>query len=317
MEQIKKLLTEKDRETPENTACLSIVVKLRESELPMEIYGFTWTSVGGPVKTRLTEAIKDAEEKLNSVYHFYPDWSMSTDQKTCPLTLDEYEEPYFLNMNGRTYSKKAIIEAVQSTLLKGENLRLEDITIYPDEDTAHNFKLYAHRTLNPNAKYLNGEPHGIVIDVEAMTYKGYRETPANRNIPEFSKWLGNINSDSNGMWDDDNLYAKYARKRGLPEKPADGRRRVEDIKIEDIMMFRHHPKCDEGIFVFSNCKFTRCMLKLYCWCGVTFINCLFEQCIITDKLERDVSARGCLFKNCITEGSMATRLRGFMGARFE
>ena len=311
MEQIKKLLAEKDQEVPKDNSCLSIVVKLRDSELPMAVYGFTCRKG----ENRLEEAIKDAEEKLNRVYGFYPDWSMTTDQKTCPLTLEEYEEPYLLNMNGRVYSKSAIIEAIQNTLLKGENLRLEDITIYPDEDTACNLKLYAHRTLNPNAQHLKGEPHKIIIDKEVMTYKGYADVPANRNIPEFSKWLGDINPDSNGVWDDDNLYAKYARKRGLPEKPSDNRFRVEDLKIEDIMMFRYHPKCDAGIFIFSNCKFTRCLLKLYCWCGVTFVNCLFEQCIVTDKLERNVSAYGCVFKSCITEGSMLTRLRGFVGAK--
>ena len=94
IEQIKTLLVKQDQITPANNPCLQISVKMRDSELPMAIYGFT-SNVQGKKLTRLEEATKGIEECLGR-HPFYPDWAMTTDQKTCPLTLDDYEEPYLL-----------------------------------------------------------------------------------------------------------------------------------------------------------------------------------------------------------------------------
>jgi hypothetical protein len=212
-----------------------------------------------------------------------PDVTDTSGDTTCSLTLEEFQYPVLLSINNRTYEKVAIQEAIETILMQGQDLRLEDVTLTPM--SLHKIQLFAK-----SGPYFSGAPRVI-------TYPEFTGWPPfdlqraqNGNIPEASRWFTEIPALDGSHLKLHYLWTRYSGHRRLPE-PKDENYIIRDLIVENIALLPKHSKMHGGYIVFINVLFRNCTVPSTCWCGVKFISCRFENTDIS-KADR-LNARRC------------------------
>ncbi len=224
----------------------------------------------------------------------------------CSLTHDKLEQPCLLNLTGRTYSFPAIRRAIEETLLKDENLRLEDATITPDQ--VKDIVLYKHKTMieKIGEKNVHIFPNKISYERSVIQEKPFDTMRVYmRNIPEMSDVIDNYGRDAKDkqeIWNSEDIISQYLKLRRLPPVPSQTTT-IEDLFLRNIKLFRHHPKCnDGGNIIFKNVLIKGCKLEIRCWCGVVFRQCHFVNCTVdlrnTDKTTHRLNLSNVYFINC-------------------
>lgn len=200
------------------------------------------------------------------------DVSKTNGDEICPLSQEEFENPYILSLNGRTYSLTPFMEAVEAILFQGNPLRLEDVTLLPEMLT--NLKFYPHKTRGTKGEIITFNKNQIKL----LPYDGL--LIKKENIKEISSFLKNM--PKREIWDYKGLWSLYAGKRGYNQKWPGIGVSISNLKIKDQTFPppNSHPKCDSGHITFKNIYFKNCIIDLSsCWCGLDIKTSLFEDCI--------------------------------------
>lgn len=197
------------------------------------------------------------------------DISETAEDEVCGLTLEPLQRPVVLSANGRTYEGSAIRDAIEMSVLKGEDLRLEDVTLTPAG--IHNVCLYSK--MGPYFMGQSPKPE------EYLEFTGWasfnRHQAESRNIPEFSSWMNQSLPVGETHTKLGELWARYAAARGVPVVSCDGVQVVRDLVVENVRLLPGHAKTDGGM-TFINVLFRNCTVGEDCWCGIRFISCRFE-----------------------------------------
>lgn len=222
------------------------------------------------------------------------DAGRSNGDTTCPLTCDVYSKPVLLNLNGRTYSFDAIQLAIAKSLMKDENLRLEDMTITPSR--LNEIVLLPRTDLKESHPDI---PKKFSYEYVSIEFQSFDMTKVvAKNIPEMNAVLANLPKNSNGMWDYHMLWNSYAKFRELPLFTCNDEL-IENLSFENILLPPHHPKCDRGHITFKNILFKNCRIDLNCWCGISVRSSKFKLCIFDcTKLDREMSLSRCILEEC-------------------
>jgi len=252
------------------------------------------------INDKLKETIEETFDKL------IIDKTRISGQTICSLTQEEYKDPYYLNLTGRSYEFEAIKKAIETHLYNNENLRLEDITLTPE--MIDRIVLVPNFSISKNTYYHRSNSYKF--DSNKIKKEPFNiDKLLKNNIPKFSNEMRNIleKDVKREIWNYEEIWEIYATYRDLNSKWPDEKVYIRDIQFDRINLIRNHPKCNTGHVTFKNCKFSQSVLNvLGCWCGVSFEDCLFENCkLVYDensnfhhKLKHD----GCLFQNCKNVG---------------
>lgn len=196
---------------------------------------------------------------------FLLDKSRSAGDLICSICHEPFKtcEPYLLNRNGRSYGREAILTAI-NTLKEGQLLRLEDITIEPEQ--LPELRLYPNYTLGASESAT-----AISFAKEEIPIKAFDSTQKLENNPAF--WDAVAIAD-NEIWS----LEKAAIQFGFAIKPCDV------IVIKNQLCTKRkfpwpHPKVNCGSVCFRNCLFRQCEIVVDCWCGPRFHGCRFEDCV--------------------------------------
>ena len=234
-----------------------------------------------------SDSIKDIEEKIKhdvietlEKYHLVMDKTKMSGDKLCSLTQDEFKNPYWLNINGRTYEFDSIKEAINKTLFMDENLRLEDVTLTPE--------MLDRIRLTPNDDLFDPQRvrRGIEYcpDLKELKIFPYDESRIRKNnIPNFSSKVREILdfSDENNCWRYKELWEAYALEKDLEPKWSGDKLAIRDLELTGIILTKYHPKCNTGKIIFKNIHFIDCVIDCdACWCGAEFKDCKFSDCVM-------------------------------------
>lgn len=215
------------------------------------------------------------------------DWARSSNQTTCPFSLDDYHKPYLLTLNGRTYSKKYITEAVERSLYKDEHLRLEDITLKPS--MIDRITLVPNLSLCGKTSQWKKTPETIKFSAKKIQFKHFNEREArNKNINEFSDF---IRMHSPGQMKVEALYDYYATARQLPCYEENRTEFIEDLVFQNITF---PPVAPKSGLTFRNVLFEKCEIVMECWCNFTVRSSKFVDCTI--RLSDKFNGHGKLLK---------------------
>lgn len=219
--------------------------------------------------------IKEELKKQVKAWAFV-DVSKTNSDDTCPLSQEDYEDPYVLSLNGRTYSKESFLEAVKATLFKGNPLRLEDTTLLPE--MLNGLKFYPHGSRGTKGATIN-------FDTKQIKLEPYNNLLVNKeNIKAVSLFLKNMPKQE--IWDYKGLWSLYAEARGYNKNWPGIGVSIANLKIKDQTFPppNSHPKCNDGHITFKNIHFKSCNINLTaCWCGFDIKTSLFEDCIFLTK----------------------------------
>lgn len=258
-------------------------------------YSFKCASIAGVAFTMYGKN-PDAQAQFDYMRYsgeLLKDVSRTAHEKTCALSCEDYVSPHLLNLNGRSYSYEHIHNAISKTLLVGEQLRLEDITILPTQIEC--IQLYPNHSLGgwTPRKYTE----------QMMQLKVFSRERAERyNIPAFSAWLDAIAGDRNQVWDESvvDLYKnKYCKSR--PDQnpaPCDYSNPpvFTNLLIKEVVFPRVHPKHPVH---FVNVEFCQCVIYYECFCGPRFYSCRFVDCwVVLGNIFRPGVWRRCSFERC-------------------
>lgn len=235
------------------------------------------------------------------------DVSRTNGDKECIFTLEKYENPVRLNLNGRTYSKKALFVALEKTLYVGLPLRLEDITIYPDQihdvHITNNFTLgnWAHTSYNCHHRPIVRAPFS-------------QQAVEKRNCPPVSHTLDSMRIMSTEVYNRkiEALFAEYLRHRSeqsrihSPTSPLIFR----DIRIENIPVI-----CLNTVrrIKFVNVEFRACILNCDLYKDLDFASCRFVQCVILQSSAAVISSwAACQFDECRLSAKNSVDVQGLV-----
>lgn len=215
------------------------------------------------------------------------DWARTSNQMTCPLSLEDFDKPYILNMNGRTYSKEFITQAIKESLYKDESLRLEDMTLQPS--MIERIILLPNLSLQELSLWKN-KPKEITFSAANIQVKDFNEQEARiKNINGFSEFIRDLPPIIDGLLDAEKLYNYYADARGIAQitKTIGNRdiyttvdKCIENLVIQNIKFPSSHPK---GGLIFNNILFEKCQIIMKCWCGLRVKSSKFVDCTIDLK----------------------------------
>lgn len=235
----------------------------------------------------------DGPEIIDSIKQkTFIDWSRTSNEKICPISCDNYENPVILNMDGRTYSFQYIKEMIEKSLIEDENLRLESVTLTPSH--LQKMILYPHKDLGKTID----KPFSFAnTTVKIKLFQQY--LVEKHNIPEMNSIIGEIRKNHNKMWDYIFLWDTYAKKRGGLPMFNGNTETIQNLILEKIKFPKEHPKCDTGHLLFKNILFKECEINISCFCGVDINSSLFENCTIDlSSCSRSTNLKRCIFKNC-------------------
>lgn len=220
-------------------------------------------------------------------------YDKSKTQPNCPLSLEKPEIPYFLPETGLVYERDYIKIAIESTLMRGEPLNLDSVTILPEK--------FSSITIHPYGKsWPKQEPISYTVyDIVWPTYTG-----AVTEVPGLASQLESAGYDDQSCsWLIKNAYQYYKRKTGS----ADESYIFQNILISNVTLIKNnHVKT---AVTFRNVKFQNVALQLdSCCCGLRFIGCLFLSCNLTGKAER-MTFNSCIFQNSQIDSLLKERMR--------
>lgn len=220
-------------------------------------------------------------------------YDRSKTQPHCPLSLEKPEIPYFLPETGLVYERDYIKIAIESTLMHGEPLNLDSVTILPEK--------FSSITIHPYGKsWPKQEPISYTVyDIVWPTYTG-----TVTEVPGLASQLESAGYDDQACsWLIKNAYQYYKRKTGS----ADESYIFQNILIANVTLIKNnHVKT---AVTFRNVKFQNVSLELdSCCCGLRFIGCLFLSCNLTGKAERMVF-NSCIFQNSQIDPRLKERMR--------
>lgn len=283
-----------------------------EPQLPPIKYDvFTECTVSLPSGERVVwppSRVPDAERLLEDRAHgWFPpglwsnviDWARTTAQTECPLSADAYERPHLLVSTGRSYSLDAWQRCVESTLVQGEPLRLEDGTVLTVFDL-QTIKLLPNYSLPgwPVRECTAVRYDNAAVVVDKVRFNRERMTRLHHSA--LSAAFDRLSPDPDGpnsCVDGALVCAEYARVRGLAD--ASDVRVVENFRVSDAVFPRLHPKRFPSM---RNIEFSGCVLPLNCWCGLNFIGCRFVDCAFVLPMRgeaADIKMRHCEFQDCV------------------
>lgn len=225
------------------------------------------TPHGTPVEYywRLERSVKNFGD--SEYCEFFLDKSRNARDKQCSLSFEPFAtcEPYVLNLNGRSYAKAAIMEAIE-VLSEGHPLRLEDVTIEPEQLVY--IKLYPNYTLGaPETSTVVGYEE-VEVPIKAFDIKQTLE-----ENPAF--WDAVAVVDSNGIWSMESAAVKFGFTSGRCKEPL-----VKNQLCTNRKVPWPHPKMNgSGAVILRNCLFRNCEIDIDCWCGPRFHGCRFEDCV--------------------------------------
>ncbi len=220
-------------------------------------------------------------------------YDRSKTQPRCPLSLEKPEIPYFLPETGLVYERDYIKIAIESTLMHGEPLNLDSVTILPDK--------FSSITIHPYGEsWPKEEPISYrVYDIVWPIYTG-----TVTEVPGLASQLESAGYDDQICdWLIKNAHQYYKRKTGSEDEEYIFR----NILIADVTLIKNnHVKT---AVTFRNVKFQNVALQLdSCCCGLRFIGCLFLNCNLTGKAERMVF-NSCIFQNGQIDPRLKERMR--------
>lgn len=222
------------------------------------------------------------------------DHALTTGQTECPLTLEPFDDPVIMAHNGRSYSCKAIVAAIATTLLKGMDLRLEDGRVITPLQLRH-IKLFTNAGL-PSVSHRYSARKITYTDEDVKLPAYDRLLTVAHDLPELSRLLGATSSD----WHKE-AFAYYARQRPHECTIQPGYAAVDVVRnctLRDVVYPREHEK--PGV-TFLNVRFENCVIVDGCLCCISFrmcefVNCVFLQC--NDHIRRDWM-HACVLENCV------------------
>jgi hypothetical protein len=221
------------------------------------------------------------------------DWSRTKNQTTCLISQEKFVKPYILNLNGMTYSKISIMDAIEKTLLIDESLRLENRTLVPAD--------IEKIVLIPNLSLVWKNPKVITFSAKQVKIKDFDEREAqSKNIKGFSEFIAalppTLGSES---MDIEKLKHFYASARDMPL--TDVNETIENLVIQNIKFPPYHPK---GYPVtFCNILFEKCEIIMQCWCGIKiksskFVDCTMNLTGVRDSLPYPIVLSKTKLVNC-------------------
>ncbi len=217
---------------------------------------------------------------------------MSSGDKLCSLTQDIISKPYIVNLTGRSYSFDAIMKAISTTLLVGNNLRLEDLLLTPDVLPV--LILYRNNTLwnYASCDLQIVSPSRVEFSMANIKDQGYdKERILGRNIPQMSKIIEEACPEiREETWNPRTIGKKYREFRRITEAYEDSPFFIiEDLLITSITI-QGALKCAGKLYIFQNVLFTKCEFKGIDFYDVALKNCELRDCRIW--LEDGMKFRG-------------------------
>lgn len=195
------------------------------------------------------------------------DWSRTSGQTECSLSLDSFVRPHILGKTGRSYSLDMFRETVAKTLEQGNRLPLEDITLSPlDLD---DIKLYPNYSLpgwSSDTTPISFDFARVARDKLAYNF----ERIAARNVPEMSRALNTLSEMNDICVDGRGAREEYKKHRGTSTRV------MEDLHVMGAVFPRDHIKDGPA---FRNVLFDNCIMWCSCWCGIRFVGCKFKNCM--------------------------------------
>lgn len=203
----------------------------------------------------------------------YPDHSMTgIDEPICPLSLDTFENPYYLVQARRSYELDFILTAIAKSYKVGEILRLESCVINPAFD---NIRLVPHYGLGSR------DDAEIEITPNDVVWPKFDPSASQYEHPQFTRLLAETPGLPDGNhFDGKTIWAGYCRYRGIPID-SEPNMTFANMTISSIELFKaNHMKVGGGMIVFRNVHFVKCRFRIGCWCGTKFIGCKFTECVL-------------------------------------
>ena len=253
--------------------------------------------------------LSDAKQYIRK--NLIVDQSRISGDKICSLSQEEFDTPVILNVNGRTYSRKHLQEALEKTIYKDKELRLEDVTLRPNMTNPHKHGIFYFENLSMPTKNRNWQLQEIrykMIKPEDIQWEPFNHDKVIlNNLPEVVEVIrleANVGNDGTVKMDDS--WAIYAQKRGLTqEESKDTSIGFRYLHLEKINAFKFHAKSMTGLIVFNNCLFENCIISVTnCWCGFRFKDCQFKNCKLvkipdgSDHCPMYSSCTRCTYVDC-------------------
>lgn len=244
--------------------------------------------------------LKHTLSNFQSSKEFVLDKSRIAQHDICSISHEPFSsaEPYLLNLTGRSYALEALLNAID-TLRQGNPLRLEDVTLEPEN--------LREIVLYPNLSLGASPAQAITFAHEQVPIAPFDFGQALQSNPQF--WEDVLQRDMNGMWSMESAAEKHGFKLEHSDCVV-----VKNQRAQRIQVPWPHPKMNSGTVIFKNCLFEDCEVMIGCWCGPRFHGCRFVSCTFT-FLSEVTSGRA---KRCdIVEGKLGSNQAGWSKAQRE
>lgn len=220
--------------------------------------------------------------------------SVKYNDTVCPLLLDVPPDPVILNLNGRVYSEKMILKAIETTICQCKPLNLGDITI-KIRDYA---KIRIYR-FNDDKNQYSGYPIGLP-PVKKYPAPDVTKSKLNHNYFTSEYLLDVLRLREPIMIDKltEDLNKQHETVKNRVKLYDESRYEMSDFMMDNKKIAGGHSKAPLDII---NVHFTNCRFINECYCGQHFISCTFERCVISEFERAHVV--GCDFKKCLFEKS--------------
>lgn len=213
----------------------------------------------------------------------FRDWAMESKETTCSISMDKFDDPFILSMNGKSFSRKSVEDMVQRLANTDTEIRLGDITLY----ASHLNGLHAYRnmTLPSVSDRQESQSHSeeLRFNRTAIKHKTFQMDLVEKyNIPAVGTYIKSCRADQDGIWPIAAIFDVYATARGLAnssETICHGET-MENLQLTCLKFPPYHPKCKDGMVVFRNVLFQDCTIDMTCWCGLQVKSSLFNRCEI-------------------------------------
>jgi hypothetical protein len=245
---------------------------------------------------------KEFVERVEKCLPQTVDWAATSGQTDCVLTMQPYEQPYRLALNGKTYSKQAFDVLVASVVNNAKPTTLDDGTLIRPADISN-------LTLHPNLSFWDE----VDIPEEAMhRYEGdkfsvapfdYRKALRN-NIPDLFSLMNHEISGDGRSWNAQPLYQKYTKARGMAAEEKPNPVMLEDLVVSGTTFYVYHRK--QPSLQLKNMLFEDCQITGYpdgkqqgCACCLRISSSRFRNCTIDlQNIERSPLMEATVFEDC-------------------
>jgi hypothetical protein len=218
------------------------------------------------------------------------DVSCTEEANSCFLSKAEYERPYILNLNGRSYERDNILDAIQRTLSAEppQPLQLEeDFLVYPEQ--LRHLVLYPNLSLGSRALIW---PRGSLPEAAAVARFSIADVQAH-SFPEFSHWLDSTTNSAQLQAAE--LYHTRRKHHGS----AHDVNFFVNVRVDRVAFPRVFIRWSMS---FKNALFTNCFFHYDLWGDIGFFGCKFSDCSFlvsyVDRAMLGGTWRSCDFENC-------------------